>query len=147
MLKPFLSALLISLTISSASSAASEAGRFTVVVHASRPSALTRQQVADIFLKRATRWSDGTPVTAFDLSVGDPTRKEFSKTVLGRSPESVVYLWQQELTTRNVKPRLVKSASDGHSFVGSTEGGIGYVSEGTELPAGVKAVTVVESAR
>jgi ABC-type phosphate transport system substrate-binding protein len=144
--KPSLSALLLSLALSSAPSGAN-AGGFTVVVNASRPSALTRQQVADIFMKRATRWSDGTPVAPFDLSVADPTRKEFSKTMLGQSPESVVYHWQQELATRYTKPPLVKSATDVLSFVGTTPGGIAYVSEGTELPEGVKAVTVVETAR
>jgi ABC-type phosphate transport system substrate-binding protein len=144
--KPSLAVLLLSLALSSAPSGANAAG-FTVVVNASRPAALTRQQVADIFMKRATRWSDGTPVTPFDLSVIDPTRQDFSRAVIGHSPESVVFHWQQGLATRYVKPPLVKSATDVLSFVGSTPGGIGYVSEGTALPEGVKAVTFVESAR
>jgi ABC-type phosphate transport system substrate-binding protein len=147
MYKPAIAVLLLSLAIASVSSGAAETGRFTLVVNASRPSALTREQVADIFLKRAIRWSDGTPITPFDLSVGDPTRQEFSKTMLGRSPESIVYHWQQELSTRYVKPPLVKSATEILAIVSSTAGGIGYVGEGTELPEGVKAATVVESTR
>ena len=140
-----LATLLLALAVSSAPAGAN-AGGFTLVVNASRPTTLTRQQVADIFMMRATRWSDGTPVTAFDLSVTDPTRQQFSKTVLGQSPESVVYHWRQQLATRYVKPPLVKSEPDVLAIVGSTAGGIGYVAEGTELPDGVKPVAVVESA-
>ena len=148
MLKPSLSTfLLVSLAISTGSSGESQALGFTVVVNASRPSSLTREQVADIFLKRATRWVDGTPVTPFDLSVKDPTRQEFSRAVLGKSPESVVYHWQQELSTRYAKPPLVKTPTEVLSVVSSTPGAIAYVGEGTELPEGVKAVTFVESAR
>jgi hypothetical protein len=146
MQKRSLFAFLVSAAISSASIGAAEPTRFTLVVNASRPTTLTRQQVSDIFLKRATRWSDGTPITPFDLSVADPTRQSFSKVMLGRSPESVVYHWQQELATRYVKPPLVKSPTDILSVVASTEGGIAYVSEGTELPEGVKAVTLVDTA-
>ena len=106
------------------------------MVNASRPATLTRQQIADIFMMRATRWSDGTPVTPFDLSVADPTRQAFSKTVLGESSESVVFHWRQRLATRYAKPPLVKAPEELISVVGSTPGGIGYVSDGTELPGG-----------
>ena len=146
MSKTSLAVLFLSLAASSAPSRATE-GQFRVVVNASRPTTLTRQQVADIFMLRATRWSDGTPVTPFDLSVADPTRQVFSKTMLGESSESVVFHWRQRLATRYVKPPLVKSPEELISLVGSTPGAIGYVSDGTELPEGVKAVTVVESAR
>ncbi|HET9314726.1 MAG TPA: substrate-binding domain-containing protein, partial [Vicinamibacteria bacterium] len=85
MKKASLAALVLSVAVSSAPSGAAQTGQFTLVVNASRPSALTRQQVSDIFYKRATRWSDGTPITPFDLSVGDPTRQVFSRAMLGRS--------------------------------------------------------------
>ena len=96
-------------------------------------------------MMRATRWSDGTPVTPFDLSVADP--RDLAKTMLGESSESVVFHWRQRLATRYVKPPLVKAPEELISVVGSTPGAIGYVSDGTELPEGVKAVTVVEAAR
>jgi ABC-type phosphate transport system substrate-binding protein len=147
MSKTSLAVLCLSLVAGSGSSGASTETEFTVVVNASRPTTITRQQLADIFLMRATRWSDGTPVIPFDLSVGDPTRQVFSKVVLGQSPESVVYHWRQQLTTKYVKPPLVKSPDDLISVVGSTPGGIGYVVSGTPLPETVKAVTVVEPAR
>ena len=54
-----------------------EPGRFTLVVNASRPAALSRKQVADFFLKRASNWPDGTAVAPIDLSVASPTRAGF----------------------------------------------------------------------
>ena len=147
MRKTSLALLSLSLVASSGSSGASTEGHFTVVVNASRPTTITRQQLADIFMMRATRWTDGTPVTPYDLSVADPTRQVFSKAVLGQSAESVVYHWRQQLATRYLKPPLVKSPEEVLSVVGSTAGAIGYVSDGTELPEGVRAVTVVEAAR
>lgn len=144
MSKTSLAVLCLSLVASSGPSRASTEAPFTVVVNASRPTTITRQQLADIFMMRATRWSDGTPVTPFDLSVGDPTRQVFSKAVLGQSPESVVYHWRLQLATRYVKPPLVKSPDELISIVGSTPGAIGYVTSGTPLPETVKAVTVVE---
>jgi ABC-type phosphate transport system substrate-binding protein len=137
-------ALILSLVASSAPSGAAQTGQFVVIVNASRSVTLTRQQVADIFFKRALRWSDGTPVTPFDLSVADPTRQQFSKVMLGQSTASVVYHWQRQMfNARAGSPPLVKSPDDVLALVQSTPGGIGYVSEGTTLPEGVKAVTLV----
>ena len=147
MIKPTLPLLLLLMT-SSVPMGAADTGRFTVVVNTSRPSTLTRQQVADIFMRRALRWNDGTPVTPFDLSVADPTRQQFSRSLLGQSTSAIVYYWQRQMfATNSLTPPLVKSADDVLAAVGSTAGGIGYVSEGTPLPDGVKAVTLVEIAK
>jgi ABC-type phosphate transport system substrate-binding protein len=144
--KPSLAVLLL-LAAATASSGSTEPGHFTVVVNASRPSTLSRQQVADIFLKRAVKWIDGTPVTPFDLSVADATRQNFSSTVLGQSTASVVFYWQKQMSAARNLPPLVKAPDELLSLVQSTAGGIGYVSEGTELPEGVKAVTLVDATR
>jgi ABC-type phosphate transport system substrate-binding protein len=146
MSKTRLAVLFLSLTATTVPSGAT-AGPFTIVVNASRPATLTREQVAEIFMKRAVRWSDGTPVTPFDLSVQDPTRQVFSKEVLGQSSDAIVSYWQHQLFTGRVKPPLVKTPTDLLQVVASTPGAIGYVSEGTELPEGVKAVTVVAAAK
>ena len=130
-----------------ARSGAAETGGFTVVVNASRPATLTRRQVADIFLKRATHWVDGTVVSPYDLSVADATRQDFSSTVLGQSTSSVVFYWQKQMHAAKNVPPLVKTPDELLSAVKTTAGGIGYVSPGTTLPEGVKAVTVVRNAQ
>jgi ABC-type phosphate transport system substrate-binding protein len=119
-----------------------EPGRFTLVVNASRPAALSRRQVADFFLKRVSNWPDGTLVAPIDLSVASPTRAAFSTKVIGQPTEGIVVYWQRELSSRRLTPPLVKPEDGVLSLVQSTAGGIGYVTEGAALPEGVKAVTI-----
>ena len=120
-----------------------EPGRFTLVVNASRPAALSRKQVADFFLKRVSNWPDGTLAAPIDLSVASPTRAAFSKTVIGQPTEGVVRYWQQTMHAGlRLTPPLVKPEDGVLSLLQSTPGGIGYVSEGAALPEGVKTVTI-----
>jgi ABC-type phosphate transport system substrate-binding protein len=120
-----------------------EPGRFTLVVNASRPAALSRKQVSDFFLRRVSNWPDGTVVAPIDLSVASPTRAAFSKTVIGQPTEGVVRYWQQTMHAGlRMTPPLVKPEDGVLSIVRSTPGGIGYVTEGAALPEGVKTVTI-----
>ena len=121
-----------------------DAGQFTVVVNASRPATLKRRQVAELFLRPASRWPDGTPVAVVDLSVNDLTRAAFSKGVLEQTTASVVHHWQQQMLGGRVVPPLVKSQDGALAFVATTPGAIGYVGASTALPDGVKAVTLVD---
>ncbi len=125
-------------------SAVADTSRYSVVVNASRPATLKRRQVADLFLKPAPRWPDGTPVTVVDLSVNDVTRAAFSKGVLEQTTASVVHHWQRQMLTGRIVPPLVKSEEALLAVVAATPGGIGYVSPGAALPAGVKTVTLVD---
>lgn len=119
-----------------------EPGRFTLVVNASRPIALSRKQVADFFLKRVLNWPDGTLVAPIDLSVASPTRAAFSAKVIGQPTEGVVRYWQQTMHSGRLTPPLVKAEDGVLALVQSTPGGIGYVSEGAALPNGVKTATI-----
>ena len=121
-----------------------DTSRFTVVVNASRPTTLKRHQVADLFLKPAPRWPDGTPVAVVDLSIKDATRAAFSKGVLEQSTAAVVHHWQRQMLSGRVAPPLVKSQDAALAFVAQTPGGIGYAAPGAALPEGVKVVKLVE---
>jgi ABC-type phosphate transport system substrate-binding protein len=120
-----------------------ESGRFMLVVNGSRPTTLTRRQVADFFLKRASSWPDGASVAPIDLSVASPTREAFSRKVLGQPTEAIVHYWQQQMYSGRLTPPLVKPEDGVLAIVKSTPGGIGYVAEGTPLPDGVKAVSLI----
>jgi len=121
-----------------------DTSHFTVVVNASRPTTLKRHQVADLFLKPAPRWPDGTPVAVVDLSVNDATRAAFSKGVLEQSTAAVVHHWQRQMMSGRVAPPRVKSPDAALAFVAQTPGGIGYAAPGAALPEGVRVVTLVE---
>ena len=120
-----------------------ETSHFTGVVNASRPTTLKRHQVADLFLKPAPRWPDGTPVAVVDLSVNDATRAAFSKGVLEQSTAAVVHHWQRQMMS-GVAPPRVKSPDAALAFVAPAAGGIGYAAPGAALPEGVRVVKLVE---
>jgi ABC-type phosphate transport system substrate-binding protein len=75
---------------------------FTIVVARSNPaSSLKRQEAARLFLKRTTRWADGSDVTPVDQSARSAVRLAFTRSVLraeGMSAQSAVESYWQTLS-------------------------------------------------
>ena len=116
---------------------------YIVVVHRDAPTALPRDGVARLFLKKASRWPDGTPASPVDLPATAPARGAFSSAVLGRSVASVRAYWQAELFQgRDTPPPEKADGSAVLEHVRTVRGALGYVPRGTELPAGVHALEV-----
>lgn len=142
--------LLLSLFVAVAAVEARVAGAdgpppFLVVVNAKNPStALDRDFVKDAFLKKATRWPDGSVIKPIDLSPSSPVRERFSNDVLKRSVTAVKSYWQQMIFSgRDVPPAEVSSDEDVIKFVVANPGAIGYVSGRARL-GDARAVTVRE---
>jgi len=110
---------------------------FRLVVHPdAAPAVLERQLVADIFLKKTTRWPNGSPIAAVDLRFDNPVRREFSERVLRRSVSAVRSYWQQRIFTgRDVPPPELDSDEAVIRYVQSRRGAIGYVSDRVETGA------------
>jgi ABC-type phosphate transport system substrate-binding protein len=123
---------------------AAQTAPFHVVVHASNPvSALTRADLARIFLKKTSVWSDGKTVLPVDLGPESATRRGFSRRVLERDVASVKTYWQQMIFSgRAVPPPEKISEVDVLGFVRANSGAIGYVSVDTPLGEGLKLLTV-----
>jgi len=84
-----------------------------VVSAASRVTALTKTQVADIFLGKAARFPNGSPAIAIDHPEGSPTRDEFYVTYAGKSPAQIKSHWAKIIFTgRGQPPRVVASDSE-----------------------------------
>lgn len=118
---------------------------YRVVVHADHPGdAVTRDVLADVFLRRATRWGHGTPIHVVDQSLKSDVRVEFTEEVLRLSSMAVMSYWQQQLLAGGERPPAVK-ASDAEvlDFVATTPGAIGYVSAGANLED-VKVLQIVQ---
>lgn len=114
-----------------------EAQGYVVVVNAAGPSALAKDEVSKIFLKKSSALA---PV---DQDKGSKTRDAFSKAVHGRPAAAVVTYWQQQIFAgKDVPPPEKASDADVLAAVRANPKGIGYVAAGTDLGAGVKAVTV-----
>jgi ABC-type phosphate transport system substrate-binding protein len=121
---------------------------FVVVVNASVVGTTVRRtDLAAVFLKKATRWGDGSPANPVDQSGTSPVRKDFSENVLRMPVMAVVQYWGRQLVSMaaSVRPPTVK-ASDNEvlAYVAKTSGAVGYVASGTALPPGVKAVGITD---
>jgi len=128
--------------------AAQAAESYEVIVNTSVAGAnVRRADLAAVFLKKAVRWGDGSAANPVDQSSASPVRKGFSETVLHMPVMAVVQYWGRQLVSAasSVRPPTVKSSDDEVLvYVAKTSGAVGYVSSGTALPPGVKAVTITE---
>ncbi|MEO6601526.1 MAG: hypothetical protein ABIQ16_16740 [Polyangiaceae bacterium] len=116
---------------------------FRVIVHADNPvTSLSREFVADVYLKRTTRWSDGETVHPIDQRIDSEVRKRFSETVLKRSVTAVKRYWQQRIFSgRELPPAELDSDQVVVAYVAKHRGAIGYVSAAVQLDR-VKSVAV-----
>jgi len=121
-----------------------QAADVKVVVHATNAlDTVTKAKVADLFLKRVTRWENGRPVTPVDQSEKNAARAAFSKDLLGKEVLWVKSYWQKMIFSgRATPPAELSSDSQVLELVRTNADAIGYVSESTAVPAGVKTLTV-----
>ena len=108
---------------------------YQVIVNPSiAATAVDRGFLKDVFLKKVTRWPDGTVIHPADLTASSPVRRRFSDEVLERSVESVRNYWQQRIFSgRDVPPPELASDDEVISYVLKHEGGIAYVSGTAKL--------------
>lgn len=121
-----------------------QAADVKVVVHTTNAlDTVTKAKVADLFLKRVTRWENGRPVTPVDQSEKNAARAAFSKDLLGKEVLWVKSYWQKMIFSgRATPPAELSSDSQVLELVRTNADAIGYVSESTAIPAGVKTLTV-----
>jgi len=120
---------------------------FVVIVHASVAGAhVRRADLAAVFLRTAGRWGGGATAVPVDQSGTSPVRNAFSQAVLGMPVATAVQYWQKQMFAANpLRPPAVKgSDAEVIAFVEKTSGAVGYVSKAAVLPAGVKAIAVIE---
>jgi ABC-type phosphate transport system substrate-binding protein len=136
--------ILFALLVLLASVAPAQAQEFRVVVNEANPvKSLTQAELARIFLKKTTEWPAGGRITAVDLGRSASTRESFSKAIHGRGVSAIESHWQQQIFAgKDVPPPEKPSDADVLAFVKDNAGGIGYVSAGTAIGEGVKAIQV-----
>jgi hypothetical protein len=115
---------------------------FRIVVNPGVPAvALDRKFIQDVFLKKVTRWPDGTAVHPADLPPSSPVRQRFSEEILNRSVDAVRSYWQQRIFSgRDVPPPELNGDDEAIAYVLKHEGGIAYVSPGMKV-SGARVVT------
>lgn len=123
--------------------AAPKGPAFKLVVHPSvSVTSLDRAFVADVFLKKRTRWSDDELIRPVDLRGDSATRKRFSEDVLKRSVAAVRAYWQQRIFSgRDTPPPELHPEAAVVRYVAQYPGAIGYVSPELETD-GVRVITL-----
>jgi ABC-type phosphate transport system substrate-binding protein len=124
--------------------AAADPGFQIVVNVAVQGRKIPRETLALIFLKKATRWGDGSRVVPVDQSTRSEVRARFSKDVLGQTIDGIQNFWSQQMAEGTFPPPVKASDAKVLEYVASTPGAIGYVSAGVDLPTDVRSVQVVD---
>lgn len=119
---------------------------FIVIVNAANSaSTVSKKQLADIFLKRTTRWSSNTTIAPVDQARASRARELFSKAIHDRSTSAIEAYWQQQIFSgKDVPPVTKENDAEVLAYVRARPNAIGYVTAGTPLGDNVKAVTVTE---
>ena len=138
--------LVLTTALVGSSRAANETVGFRVVANAAnKETTIRRVALADMFLKRLSRWPDGTAVVPVDQSATTPVRVAFSKAILGREMRAVLAYWQEQIFSgRGTPPPVKTSDRDVVVFVQANPGALGYVSEAEPIVGGVKILNVGE---
>lgn len=121
----------------------SYAQSFKIIVNANNGiSSLTQKEASDLFLKKKTKWTDGSAVLPTDQSASSKTRETFSQQVLGKSTSAIRNFWQQAAFSGTASAPPEKSTDDEViEYVKKNAGAIGYVSASANT-ANVKTVTI-----
>ncbi len=117
---------------------------YVVVVNESNPKAtIATADLARMFMKTVKRWDNGRAVDPIDQTLESPVRAAFSRAVLGKTVGQLQDHWLREtFSGREIPPAVRGSDAAVLEYVRANPGAIGYVSAGTSLPSGVKALTV-----
>ncbi len=106
-----------------------------IIVNATNPvTSMTRSRIAKLFLKKTTKWDDGSKVLPVDQDQESPVRSDFSDVILNKSIAQVSSYWQQQIFSgRSMPPPVLVSDQAVAEFVKSNAGAIGYVSVSFEI--------------
>lgn len=118
------------------------AGGVVVIGNASVPtSALSRQDISNIFLGNKTAWDDGGKIT-FVIQKDSAGHEIFLKEFIGKTPSQFANYWKKQVFTgKGSSPQSLDSDQEMIKFVGETKGAVGYVSSGVGLN-NVKTISV-----
>jgi ABC-type phosphate transport system substrate-binding protein len=119
--------------------------RYWVIVNPdNHADTLRREEISRIFLKKTTRWADGTVAVPVDLVETSPAREAFSRDIHRRPASAIKKYWQQMVFSgESAPPPEVATEEDVLAMVRSDRAAIGYVSDEVVL-RGVKIVDVVD---
>lgn len=113
-----------------------------IINEANAVESISKKDLSDIFLKKKSKWDDGSTITPVDLGTRSGTRAAFSIDVHGQSIGAIRSYWQQAaFSGAGTAPLERSSDADVIAFVQSYPGAIGYISDSADA-SGVKVLEV-----
>lgn len=90
--------------------------------------ALTREQIVDIYMGRSSNFPNGSPAIAFDLKGDQPARSAFYQQLVGKSVAQINAYWARLLFSGSATPPMaLKDAETMLHMVQENRDAIGYV--------------------
>lgn len=118
------------------------AAEVVVIVNKSGPDAMTKEQISDVFLGKASTLPGGASAAPYDLPEASPLREEFYTKATGKSAAQVKSYWAKMAFTGKGTPPKEGTSAEVRKAVASTPGAIGYV-EKSAVDGSVKAVLTI----
>lgn len=119
--------MLIGLALS-LTSAAAMADVVAVVSAKSSITAVSKSQLADIFLGKTNRFPDGTQATPVDQAEGSAARDEFYDKIVGKTAAQIKAYWSKIIFTgRGQPPPTVSSSLEMKKRISENPAAIGYL--------------------
>ncbi|MDA8362519.1 MAG: hypothetical protein M0Z84_01585 [Gammaproteobacteria bacterium] len=94
---------------------------------------LSVPDLAAIYLRRVTVWSDGQPIVPVNQGTGSVIRKRFSVILFKEPPVALDDYWNRMHFQGQNPPLVLGSDRDVVIFVNKVPGAIGYVRKGTPI--------------
>jgi ABC-type phosphate transport system substrate-binding protein len=119
--------MLIGVALSLASAAAM-ADVVAVVSAKSSITALSKSQLADIFLGKTNRFPDGTQAAPIDQAEGSAARDEFYDKIVGKTAAQIKAYWSKIIFTgRGQPPPTVSNPAEMKKRISDNPAAIGYL--------------------
>jgi hypothetical protein len=119
---------------------------FKAVVHVDNPvKNLSKATLSRYLLRRESKWPDGSKVVPFDLIADHAVRLALAAELHGMSAAAITSYWHQFVFAGRGRPPLeLKDEAAMLERIGGDRAAVGYVALATKLPAGVRAVELVD---
>jgi hypothetical protein len=98
-----------------------------VIVHPERQAALSKADLAQVFLRRKRFWEDGSAVVPLNLPSGTALRNRFARAVLGETEERLADYWNKQYFYGVLPPPTLASSEAIRRYVASDRNAIGYL--------------------
>jgi hypothetical protein len=114
---------------------------FKIIVNRNNPAtAVSREFLRGVFLKKTMQWNSGTAVRPIDLPTAVPVRERFTEEVLNKTPAALRAHWMQRIFSgTDMPPPEAASPAAAIAYVMANPGAVSYLPADV-YPGGAKVI-------